>query len=248
MNQALLYCLAYAREKTDIKLHGALAMSNHLHKVLTDPTGVLPRFMHWAHMLVAKALNALDGQWENLFAPGSYSAVRLGEPQDILDKLAYTFANPVSAGLVRSVQSWPGVCTLGMPLNEPIWIERPRIFFSKKGRMPEKVALILEPPPGFEHLDESEYQALLLEKVEEKQEKARIENAKDGRGYMGRKRCGAGSLARNTTRGGALVIREGDFIPATGHLVPHQSQRVVQSKGPVASESEVSRVLERHRS
>ncbi|MBI5488563.1 MAG: hypothetical protein HY905_14615, partial [Deltaproteobacteria bacterium] len=42
------------------------------------------------------------------FSPGSYSAVELETPDDVLGKLIYVLANPVSAGLVDHAKDWAG--------------------------------------------------------------------------------------------------------------------------------------------
>jgi REP element-mobilizing transposase RayT len=67
-NQAFMYCLAFAMKKTGVRLHAACAMSNHHHLVVTDPNGLLPDFLRELHRLTAKAINAVQGQWENLWA------------------------------------------------------------------------------------------------------------------------------------------------------------------------------------
>ncbi|MBI5485696.1 MAG: hypothetical protein HY905_00025, partial [Deltaproteobacteria bacterium] len=58
--------------------------------------------------LLTRALNAYRGRWECFFSPGSYSAVELETPDDVLGKLIYVLANPVSAGLVDHAKDWAG--------------------------------------------------------------------------------------------------------------------------------------------
>src|SRR5271165_922273 len=88
----LAYCLAYALEKTGVVLHAACFMSNHHHLVVSDPMGLLPDFLRELHRLTAKAMNALQGQWENLWSAEPCSAVRLADDQDVIDKIAYVAA------------------------------------------------------------------------------------------------------------------------------------------------------------
>jgi hypothetical protein len=58
-------------------------MSNHHHLVVTDPRGVLPEFLRELHRLTAKAINASQGQWENLWAAEPCNAVRLVTDHDV---------------------------------------------------------------------------------------------------------------------------------------------------------------------
>ena len=103
VNRIFRFCLAVAAKRTGIQLHAYCALSNHYHLVLTDPGGTLPEFMHWFNEYVAKSLNALLGRWEAVWAPGSYSAVRLVDSNAVLNELVYVYTNPVEAGLVRRI-------------------------------------------------------------------------------------------------------------------------------------------------
>jgi len=105
----LASCLGLAAEKTGILLHAVCFMSNHHHMVVTDPFGTLPDFLREVHRLTAKALNAAQGQWENLWSAEPCSAVQLADDEDIIDKIAYVAANPVAAGLVARPEDWPGL-------------------------------------------------------------------------------------------------------------------------------------------
>jgi REP element-mobilizing transposase RayT len=101
----LAYCLGLAVEKTGILLHAVCFMSNHHHMVVTDPLGTLPDFLREVHRLTAKALNAAQGQSENLWSAEPCSAVQLADDEDIIDKISYVAANPVAAGPRRQ---WVG--------------------------------------------------------------------------------------------------------------------------------------------
>ena len=107
--EILAYCLGLATEKTGILLHAVCFMSNHHHMVVTDPLGQLPDFLRELHRLTAKAMNAAQGQWENLWSAEPCSAVLLADDEDIIDKIAYVAVNPVAAGLVSRPEEWPGL-------------------------------------------------------------------------------------------------------------------------------------------
>jgi hypothetical protein len=118
-------------------------MSNHHHAVVTDVHGVLPVFLRELHRLTAKAMNASQGQWENLWAAEPCNAVRLVTDEDIEDKIAYVVANPVAAGLVKEPDEWPGVLVWG---ERTLSVQRPRAYFHEDGDCPAALTLRIERP------------------------------------------------------------------------------------------------------
>src|SRR5512143_1941609 len=90
VNAIVRYCLALAAERFGIVLHAFAFLSNHYHLVATDLSGQLPLFMHDLDLLLARALNALHGHFENFWAPGTYSEVALTTADTVLEKMAYT--------------------------------------------------------------------------------------------------------------------------------------------------------------
>jgi REP element-mobilizing transposase RayT len=154
VNEVFLYVLALAAERYGIRIHAFCVLSNHTHVVLSDPCAQLPAFQQFLDGLVAKALNAFHGRWEYFWAPDTYSAVKLGSPSDVLDKMTYVLANPVAAGLVRHGRDWPGLWSGPHQIGTSIEVRRPKHFFSPGGPLPEKVLLRLSRPPGFRSTDE----------------------------------------------------------------------------------------------
>jgi len=56
--------------------------------------------------------------------------VELCTPRAIIEKSAYSMANPVEAGLVEKAEQWPGVMVLPEELGHKTWtIKRPDVFF-----------------------------------------------------------------------------------------------------------------------
>ena len=144
-NRVFMYCLAFAAQTTGVVVHAACVMSNHYHLVVSDPHGLLPLFVQILNMYVAKCMNAHYGRWENFFASGvQTSFVRLETTDAILDKMAYTIANPVEAGLVRRSGAWPGV-NLWRPGKYKVL--RPQVFFDPNGAMPKSLKLEIRPIP-----------------------------------------------------------------------------------------------------
>jgi REP element-mobilizing transposase RayT len=144
------YVLALAARRYGIEVHAYCVLSNHYHLVVTDPHARLPAFQRFLNAFVARALNAHLGRWEDFWGPNSFSAVDLVAPSDIVDKVAYTLANPVAAGLVRSARQWPGLWSSPELVGAgEVYVARPRHFFDPKGSLPESLTLALTTPPGF---------------------------------------------------------------------------------------------------
>jgi REP element-mobilizing transposase RayT len=109
LNNVFIYCLGLAAPKYGVLVHALSAMSNHYHLVLTDVEGMLPDFMAWLNRQLAMCIKRLRGWDEVVWEPNvAFSAVELVGPSEVLDKVAYVLLNPVSAGLVRSTERWPG--------------------------------------------------------------------------------------------------------------------------------------------
>lgn len=188
VEQIYVYCVGEAAQRYDITLHGFLAMSNHQHLLVRDNLGNFPDFLAHLHKMIAKAVNALRGRWENLWATEQPSAVHLVEAGDRFDKLVYLLANPVADHLVDRVSDWPGASSLGMHLSgRSRTVGRPRGFFRSNGPMPDEVTLRIERPEGFEALSEEEWVAKLESAVRRAEERARDERKAAGRGVLGRK-------------------------------------------------------------
>jgi REP element-mobilizing transposase RayT len=187
LNELVLYLLAVSTERFGIQLHAYCFLSNHVHLVLTDPLGALPAFEQYLSSLLARSCNAMHGRWESFWAPGSYSAVTLETPSDVIDKMAYTLANPVSAGLVRRGGEWPGIRSSPESMSAPpVRVKRPDRFFRAHGPMPASATLRVVPPPGTTCL--AELRTQLRAEVTKLEDKAARELAAKGWGFLGARR------------------------------------------------------------
>jgi REP element-mobilizing transposase RayT len=184
VNLIFKFVLAVAAARYGVLIHAVCVMSNHVHIVITDPRANLPDFSRLLDGVVAKALNALYGRWENFWAPCSYSAVALESPEDLVEKVAYTLANPVAAGLVERGRQWPGVWSDPSSIGQPgERIERPGHYFAEDGSMPETAELVYSAPPGFESV--ADFQARVAARVRALEDQAAAERRTAGMGVLG---------------------------------------------------------------
>jgi hypothetical protein len=160
-------------------IHAIVLMSNHLHLVATDPNGWLPDFLRDFHRSMAKALNASQGEWENLWSAEHPSQVLLPTLDDVVAKVAYAVANPVAAGLVENPSEWPGVL-LWKPGT--LVVSRPDVYFDPKGSAPESVALNICPAPG---IDIEAWIRRVTDAVQDRVDRVRKEVREQGLRFLG---------------------------------------------------------------
>jgi putative transposase len=188
VNQIIGYLLAVLSQKYGILIHAVCALSNHAHQASSDPDGRIADFTRDFHSLVARHINAVFGDFENLWSTEQTSLVRLAEAGDIVDKIAYTMANPVSSFLVMYGRSWPGLRLAWSAGAKPKVFRRPVGFLRPNtGRWPESATLELARPPGHDELSDDELSALLAEAIEAKEEEARQEAAAENIRFLGRR-------------------------------------------------------------
>lgn len=185
-NNAFIYCLALAVERSGVELLFTQAEGNHHHTGARDGKGNYPEFLEQLHKFFAKCQNALHGRWENFWASEQASVVRLEQPSDVLDKMIYALTNPVKDHLVEKAIDWPGVSALQSILTgKELTAYRPKHFFRKDGRMPEKVTLKFHRPKGYEHLTQQQWAALVMERIEKVEREAREERRASGKRVLG---------------------------------------------------------------
>jgi hypothetical protein len=162
------------------------AMSNHHHVAIFDRFGRYPEFIEYVHKLVARSQNALRGRWENFWAAGQTSVVRLVEQQDVLAKLVYVATNPVKDDLVERVHQWPGINGYrALITGKTLRAKRPWHFFREDGPMPEVVEAKLCLPS--ELGDAQALLANLEQQVAEFEDAARVRRARTNQSVLGRR-------------------------------------------------------------
>jgi REP element-mobilizing transposase RayT len=184
--EVFAFCLAVASSRTGVVLHAFTVMSNHWHAVLTDVEGRLPEFAEWVHKYVAKCMNCALDRRENFWSSVHYNAIALTDREDVLDKIAYTLANPVSARLVPCARGWPGLRSEPEShMTPPVPIDRPRVYFRKNGEVTERAFLMIEKPSMFADVKDETYAELVGVELERREVEQRRRVARRGGGFVG---------------------------------------------------------------
>src|SRR5512137_227219 len=188
-SNAFVYCMALAARKSHVSIVRVGTCSNHYHAVVVDNRGRLPEFLGHFHKLFAKHQNCLRGRWEAFWATEQTSVVELPNSEDVLAKMTYAIANPVSSHLVDKVHHWPGVGSLtAIEEDLPLVASRPTRFFDPgNGNLPDVVQLTFRRAPGFERLTQVQYAKLVRENVAQAEAKAAAERLEKGIRIVGRK-------------------------------------------------------------
>jgi hypothetical protein len=201
----ILYALAWAVKKHGIDMHGICVMSNHEHSCFHDGRGEAPNFLRDFHRTVAKALNASQGQFENLWSNEKTNLLPIVDDAAFISRMAYLATNPVDAGLVEEPGQWPGI-----NLWEPcvIKVRRPDKYFRDTETFPEELELRITRPerPNF---TEEQWRGVLGEAIAERVKRAKEKFEKAGRKFLG----AAGIMATSFLRRARSYERKWVAIP-----------------------------------
>lgn len=173
-NQIILYVFAVVARRYGLKLHALCVLSDHYHLVHSDPDAKTCRFTQDAHSLTSRHINAAHGDFDRMWSGEQTNHVELAEPSDLVDKIAYTMANPVAAYLVRYGSSWPGI-RMAWP-TKPKRIKRPPGFFRSRedgGRWPEEIELEFHRPPEYDDLSDIELANRIKKAIEDREDRIR---------------------------------------------------------------------------
>ena len=142
------YATAVAAAETGVEIHAVQVLSTHVHEVLTDTRGELPRFLQQRNRLFANAIKCHRGWPEEVFARAPASCIALYGAAAIEREIGYTLANCVEAGLVGRPEDWPGVTITREGLGRTlIRAARPSAYFdSNNPRWPAEVVLRITLP------------------------------------------------------------------------------------------------------
>lgn len=186
-NNAFIYCLAEAAQRTEVDIVLSQMISNHHHTMVYDRHGRQVEFREHFHKMFAKTQNALRGRWENLWSSEEPCTVEVITAEDVLKQLVYIATNPVKHGLVEKVHHWPGPNFVrALFSGTSMKATRPRHFFSDDGTMPAEVELVLKLPDHFE--GKEEFLAELELRIAAVEQASALERQQTGRRVVGRRR------------------------------------------------------------
>jgi putative transposase len=209
----IIYVLAVTSGMYGIEVHAICVMSSHLHMVITDTRGELPRFLHQFDRLVALSMKVLRA-WEGPFwEPGGVSAVRLLTPAAVVEKIAYVLANPVAAGLVRHAHEWPGLkVRVGDIGRGVLHAGRPVVYFDPANpQWPEHAAFPITLPPGIEKDGADGFRRTVAAELAQLEAQAHEDMRRQGHRFLGAEEARAISPYDRATSFEALRARNPTF-------------------------------------
>jgi len=115
VNLIVWSALALAQEQHPVRIIGFVVMGNHIHLMILveDPTTV-ESFMERFKCETAHAVNRLLGRRQVTVWCEGYHAPAVLTVADLIDKLAYLYANPAKAKIARSIEEYCGVSSWKM--------------------------------------------------------------------------------------------------------------------------------------
>lgn len=218
ITQLLLYTLAVSARRYGIQVHALCAMSTHLHIVVTDVNGVLPRFLQFFHRIAALGTKVLR-QWEGpVWDHASTSVVRLLTRAAVVEKIAYVLANPVAAGLVRHAREWPGATVdVGKLGRGTLRATRPTVYLDPENpQWPEEATLPLALPPIVEQDNAEDFRREVAAELERLEAQAHAEIQRQGLRFLGADRASKVSPYERATSFEALRDRNPTFAVGRG--------------------------------
>jgi len=191
VEQLYWYLTAVYAKRFGIELHMMQLLSSHLHEVLTDTLGVLPDFYRFRNRELANGLKVMLGWPEEVMAKARANWVELRTADAMVQEMAYTAANCVADGLVRTPRRWPGAKVLMNEVGKRVMrIERPKMYFNPNNPdWPDEVEIPITMPRVLQEAYGSDDRSreVLQHKLDSLVRKAHRENSKSGRGYAGAK-------------------------------------------------------------
>jgi hypothetical protein len=143
-NAAFAFTLCESAMKHGVDIIAVMQMSSHYHAVVYDRLGTLSDFLRDFHGVMGRFGSARDEVEDTKFWSAEDSeTMELGDMETVVEKVAYTLANPTKDFIVARPEDWIGVMTpvdtLGSGAGKVY--ERPKRFFDAGGKTSEAVML-----------------------------------------------------------------------------------------------------------
>lgn len=198
------YCVALSadRYRDRLSLYAYTAQANHTHANMADlhvsgELSPLPDFKRDLHRNLACALNDHYGEFENVWASGSYSNTELHTERSIVGQLLYLWLQPVKDGLCERPEDWPGFALLPEDFGKIIVARRPEgAYFGThprtspssspgRSRLPQIVSFRVGVPPGYEDWPIAAVRTYFRVLLDAALEELQAERERQGLGYLG---------------------------------------------------------------
>ncbi len=182
--------LARAQEKYPVRIHAAVAASNHYHLILTpDDVDQLADFMEFVNGNLAREAGRLCGWRGPLFSDRYHHVPISPEPEALIERLRYVLSNTIKENLVASISEWEGLhCAEALIDGKPMagmWYDRAIEYeanrqaerkAARRGTVPERIergafmtpyALKLAPLPCWQNLPAAQVRQRVAQMVAE---------------------------------------------------------------------------------
>lgn len=194
LNEIILGVLGRGQRLYPVEVCGFSFLSNHFHLLLRVPdVELLARFMGYVKSNLAREVNRLVG-WEGIVWSRRFDAILISDEEAAqVARLRYVLSQGCKEGLVERAQEWPGIHMIGAILNgEPMkgtWFNRSREYSARLRSRGEKVdplehaaeeTLVLSRLPCWRHLSPEEYRKRVEGLVQEVEQEAAVERARQG--------------------------------------------------------------------
>jgi hypothetical protein len=222
LEDAILSFAAKYSNRYGVKLYALAIEGNHIQGPALFPNANRADFMRDLNSSIARAIPRYCPSYRGgRFWARRYSSEFLPGPDDLEEYFFYTILQPIKDGLVDKISQYPGyncfhdaIWGITRKFKVVRWKEyRDSRRFNKSTKISdytEVVTLEYERLPGYEHLTQSEYAKMMIEKYETRRLAILEERARSGRKSVGRKallQTKPGALPRNTKTSGRFSHR-----------------------------------------
>jgi REP element-mobilizing transposase RayT len=213
LEEKILGCLARYREIHEVIIFGFILMGNHYHLLAQFPKGNRAAFMRDFNSATARIIGRYVSEHgrRSVWAR-RYSKEELPRDEDLMHWFFYLALNPVSSGLLPSINAYPSYNSFFDAIEGRVrtfrWIDWSKYLLKKRHNpnvTPDDFAKEYELSytrlPNLKELSEAEYKSELLGRLEERTHDLVKERRENGKGFLGLKllkRQRPGARPKNT--------------------------------------------------
>ena len=174
----LLGILGRAAKMYDIQLHAFVFLSNHFHLLITIPdVDAMALFMGYLKTNISKECGKIY-DWAGPMWERRYTAIPIIDDAALVERLDYILEQGCKENLVYDPRQWPGASSVNAMIHgstpKGLWFDRTAEYNARRAGkefgthdFAEEVTVPLTPIPCWADLTDQEYQARVLDTVEE---------------------------------------------------------------------------------